>query len=341
MGIKEFLLHISMIRKGSINVTTDLARMRNYYRADFINYLSVERNLSSRTLREYQFDLDIFFEFFQPYLEEELTLETMDERTIREFLTFLKMKRNYTSRAINRKLATLKAYFKFLKKEGYLKNSPVAEIKCAKLEKHLPRVLNEQDVVKLLDAPQSAFSSTASSTSSPSLSDHQLLAFYRDRAILELFYATGMRISELVGIDLEDIDFQSHMIRVTGKGNKQRLVLMNNSAISALESYLALRPNVRSKASANALFLSRKNVRLTQRAVQYLFSKYLQRAGVNKVASPHTLRHSFATHLLEGGSDLMTIKELLGHENLSTTQIYTNISMKRIKEVYEECHPRK
>jgi integrase/recombinase XerC len=315
-------------------VAADLAKMRNYYRGDFINYLSVERNLSPRTLKEYGFDLDIFFEYFAPYLEQELTLDGIDERTIREFLTYLKMKRNYTARAINRKLATIKSYFKFLKKEGYLKNSPVAEMKCAKLEKHLPRVLNEQDVEKLLDAPQSAFSSQASSES---LSDHQLLAYYRDRAILELFYATGMRISELVGMNLEDVDFQNNMIRVTGKGDKQRLVLMNNSAKSALESYLTLRPNIRS----SAIFVSRKNVRLTPRAVQYLFSKYLTRAGVNKVASPHTLRHSFATHLLEGGSDLMTIKELLGHENLSTTQIYTNISMKRIKEVYEECHPRK
>ncbi|MDQ7823254.1 MAG: tyrosine recombinase XerC [Candidatus Eremiobacteraeota bacterium] len=308
--------------------------LRYYYRDDFINYLSVERNLSPRTLKEYQHDLSIFFKFFAPHFEQELTLATIDERTIREFLTYLKVKLRYSSKALNRKLATLKSYFRFLKKEGYIETSPVAEIKCAKLEKHLPRVLNEKEVEILLDATEDEPLQEKAST--PQTPEDKFI-FFRNHAIMELFYATGMRISELTGLNLEDIDFDNMMIRVTGKGNKQRLVLMNQSAIAALKAYLLIRPKIRS----NAVMVSRKNVRLTVRAVQYMFSKHLRKSGINKVASPHTLRHSFATHLLEGGSDLMTIKELLGHENLSTTQIYTNISMKRMREVYKECHPRK
>lgn len=314
---------------------SNLAKVRNYYIDDFINYLSVERNLSPRTLEEYHHDLLIFFDFFKPFLEQELTLETIDERTIREFLTYLKVKRKYSSKALNRKLATLKSYFRFLKKEKFIEASPVADIKCAKLEKHLPRVLNVQEVSTLLDSESRL---TAARQITPDkLSEPEKFIYYRDLAILELFYASGMRISELSGLNFEDLDFENHVIRVTGKGNKQRHVLINNTSVAALKDYLQHRPNVRS----NAVFVSRKNVRITPRAIQHMFSKQLTGSGIRKVASPHTLRHSFATHLLEGGSDLMTIKELLGHENLSTTQIYTNISMRRIREVYEDCHPRK
>jgi len=331
-GFMKFYLRHYSSEELTLPVTSNLAKARDYYKDDFINYLSVERNLSPRTMKEYQADLQIFFDYFKPYFEQELTLESMDERTIREFLTFLKIKKKYTARAINRKLATLKAYFRFLKKENYIPQSPVADVKCAKLEKHLPKVLNETEVGKLLEAPDENML-----TGKPDHSGTDQVALYRDRAILELFYATGMRISELVGLNLEDIDFENKMIKVTGKGNKQRIVIMNNSALTALRLYLSSRENIRS----NAVFVSRKKVRMTQRAVQYLFAKYLNQSDIKKSASPHTLRHSFATHLLEGGSDLMTIKELLGHENLSTTQIYTNISMKRMREVYEECHPRK
>ncbi|MGV8119322.1 MAG: site-specific tyrosine recombinase/integron integrase [Candidatus Xenobiia bacterium LiM19] len=326
--------------KQIYSVDPTLAKARDYFRKDFINFLSVERNLSNRTVDEYESDLRIFFDYFKPFLDAELTLDTIDERTIREFLTYLKKDKKYTARAVNRKLSTLKSYFRFLKKEGYLSESPVAEIKSLKMEKHLPKVLNENEVTKLLEAPdEPAAGKTGKSAKETQL---DLLAQYRDRAILELFYASGMRISELVGLSYEDIDFENRVIRVTGKGNKQRNVLVNNTAMTALKAYLSMKTNIHSKSAGNkAIFVSRKNVRLSARAVQYLFSKYLMQAGINKSASPHTLRHSFATHLLEGGSDLMTIKELLGHESLSTTQIYTNISMKRIREVYEECHPRK
>ncbi|MBI2252211.1 MAG: tyrosine-type recombinase/integrase [Armatimonadetes bacterium] len=158
----------------------------------------------------------------------------------------------------------------------------------------------------------------------------------RDIAIFELFYAAGMRISELVNLNINQIDFKNLTIRLRGKGDKDRLVLINQSAKESLENYL----NNRLNKNSNILFLSRNNKRLSSRMVEYIFAKYLKKTGINKEATPHTLRHSFATHLLEKGADLMTIKELLGHENLSTTQIYTNISLSHIKEIYKRAHPR-
>lgn len=313
---------------------SDLARARGWFQKDFINYLAVERGLAPRTLQEYADDLRIFFAFFQPHLEADLTLEAMDERSLRDFLRHLKVERRYSAKALNRKIACLKNYFKFLEKEGFIERSPAQDLHSVKLPKHLPRVLSQDDVGKLLD-PQPAEDAGPRRSRK---TDEAALTFAkaRDQAILELFYATGMRISELVGLDLPDIDWTENLIRVTGKGDKQRLVIMNSSAAQALQAYLACRPMVPHR----AVFLNQRGGRISARAVQYIFRECMQRAGVRKDASPHTLRHSFATHMLEGGSDLMTIKELLGHESLSTTQIYTNISLGRIRDVYRQSHPR-
>ncbi len=152
-----------------------------------------------------------------------------------------------------------------------------------------------------------------------------------------MFYATGMRLAELVGLNLSDLDFEQMSLRVTGKGNKQRMVFMNQSAVKALRIYLACRPNTRT----DALFLNRFRDRLSRRAVELMFEKLKNEAGLQKAASPHTLRHSFATHMLEGGSDLVTIQELMGHQSLSTTEIYTNLSRQKMREVYDASHPRK
>ncbi len=321
---------VEILKKASASAAE---KLRNYYRDDFINYLFVERNLSSRTLKEYEHDLHIFFDYFKPHLEAELTLSTMDERTIREFLTHLKLRLKYSARAINRKLATLKSYFHFLKKEGYIQRSPVEDVKGAKLEKHLPKVLDEDDVVKLLETTEKI----SQTESEPDLDDNfKKFIYYRDHAIMELFYASGMRISELVGLSIEDIDFKNNMLKVTGKGNKQRIVLINDAAAEAILTYLSVRPDEKTQ----ALFLNRDKSRISVRAVQIMFRKNMIKSGISKNASPHTMRHSFATHLLKGGSDLVTIKELLGHENLSTTQIYTNITMQHIKNTYEQAHPR-
>jgi site-specific recombinase XerD len=244
----------------------------------------------------------------------------MDDKTIREFLTYLKINKSYTPKAINRKIATIRSYFDFLVTEGYLKTNPVQKLKSAKLGRHLPKVLTESDI-KL-------FFETLYNTKDDFV--------IRDIAIFELFYASGIRISELTGINIEDIDFDNMMIKVKGKGDKERIVLINESAYKAINNYLNQRPQVNSR----SLFISKKNTRLSARMIEYIFEKYLKKAGINKPASPHTLRHSFATHMLQRGSDLVTIKELLGHANLSTTQIYTNISLQHIKETYNKTHPR-
>jgi site-specific recombinase XerD len=313
---------------GGSRVTQDgsFERARNYYRRDFLNYLVVEKNLSPRTVQEYDKDLKVFFDYFTPYLEADLTLGGIDERTIREFLTHLKMDRKYSARAVNRKLACLKAYFRFLEKERYIGRSPMTDIKSLKMPKQLPKVLSQHEVDALL---QKAGEHTDAKRGRD-------FTFKRDRAIMELFYATGMRISELTGLNLEDVDLANRVIRVTGKGNKQRLVILNRTASDALKDYLEARKAPIEK----ALFLNRLHRRISNRAVEYLFKRMLGHTSIQKQASPHTLRHSFATHLLEGGADLVTIKELLGHESLSTTQVYTNISMRHIRDIYDQSHPR-
>lgn len=316
---------------------TNLHRARGYYQKDFINFLAVERNLAARTLREYADDVRCFFEFFKPHLDADLTLPDIDERSVRDFLTWLKIERKFTARAINRKIASLRNYFKFLVREGVVTRSPLADLKSLKLPKHLPKVLGQDDVVRLLERKPDVDIDAGKKRRGRPLSEARLaFAEARDNAILELLYATGMRISELVGLDITDVDFQERALRVTGKGNKQRLVLMNESAAAALQAYLVCRP----QSPTRAIFLNQRGGRLTARAVEYMFADRMRAAGVRHEASPHTLRHSFATHMLEGGSDLMTIKELLGHENLSTTQIYTNISLNHVKQVYRDAHPR-
>lgn len=294
---------------------------RDYYLPDYLTYLSVERTLARRTIHEYEQDLRLFLEYLAPFLAEDLTLEGIDARTIREYLAFLRNRKKYTPSALNRKIASLKGYFKFLEAEGHLKSSPMQRISSAKEGRLLPKVMSEQEVEVLLENP-------AEEKLSPELAA-------RDQAILELFYSSGVRLSELVGLNLHDIDWEKLHLRVTGKGNKQRFVFLTEHAATAIQSYLKMRSH-----KSEALFLNRFGERISTRAVQILFRKRMGSAQLQRKASPHTLRHSFATHLLEGGSDLVTIKELLGHESLSTTQIYTNISRRKMREVYDQSHPR-
>ncbi len=303
----------------------DLARARGYFVQDFLVYLSVERGLGRRTIEEYEHDLKHFFDYLEPYLAEDLTLERIDARTVREFLAHLRRERNYTANALNRKIACLKTFFKFLEGEEYIPSSPMKKISSAKDGRKLPKVLTEDEVFHILETAEERIESAPNR-------EYAL----RDRAILELFYATGIRLAELVALDLNDLDIDRLSLRVTGKGNKQRQVFMNRTAAACLQDYLASRPKIR----GNALFLNRFGDRLSRRAVELMFAKILEQAGIEKSASPHTLRHSFATHMLEGGSDLVTIKELLGHENLSTTQIYTNISRRKMRDAYDQAHPR-
>ena len=307
-------------------MSQDLHRAHGYYVQDYLLHLSVERSLARRSIEEYEADLKMFFAWLEPLFGEGMTMEQIDTRTIREFLTELRKKNGYTAAGLNRKIACLKGYFAFLDLEKILAISPMSRIRSAKEGKLLPKVLTQAEVGCLMDTVEKCLQETKF-----------VELRIRDRAIFELFYATGVRLSELVGIDRDDLDFDSFSLRVVGKGNKERVVFFNEAAAEAVTEYLKAIPR---KAPGGPLFLNRYGARLTQRGVEKLFAAVLQKSGLDKHCSPHTLRHSFATHLLEEGSDLVTIKELLGHESLQTTQIYTNISKQQMKTVYERSHPR-
>lgn len=255
-----------------------------------------------------------------------MRFEELDTRTIREFLSHLRHDREYTSAGLNRKIACLKGYFAYLEADKILSANPMSRVSSAKESRLLPKVLSPEEVELLLETVEDLIGETKN-----------LDLALRDRAVFELFYATGIRLSELVGLNVDDLDFHRKTMRVLGKGRKERVVFFNQTAATAISEYLHATPRPH---PGGALFLNRYGARLGQRGVEKMFLNILKRSGLEKHASPHTLRHSFATHLLEGGSDLVTIKELLGHESLQTTQVYTNISRQRMQDVYERAHPR-
>lgn len=307
-------------------MANDLHRAHGYYVQDYLLHLSVERSLGRRTVEEYESDLELFFGWLEPLLADGLSLDTVDTRTVREFLSHLRHDRSYTASGLNRKIACLKGYFSYLESEKILPINPMTRVKSAKESRLLPKVLSPEEMDVLLETVEEQIESTKN----PQLA-------LRNRAIFELFYATGIRLSELVGLDVSDFDFRRRTLRVIGKGRKERVVFFNETAATALSEYLHVTPR---KETSTPMFLNRYGARISQRGVEKMFTKILKLSGLEKHASPHTLRHSFATHLLEGGSDLVTIKELLGHESLQTTQVYTNISRRRMQEMYDKSHPR-
>ncbi|MCX7926728.1 MAG: tyrosine recombinase XerC [Candidatus Omnitrophica bacterium] len=278
----------------------------------FLRYLEIERNYSKHTIVNYSLDLEDFFKFLanQP-------LSSVDYLTIRRYLAALKAK-NASNRTICRHLSCLRSFFKFLVREGLLASNPIASVASPKIERRLPKFLTEEEMFRLLEAiiPK----------------DEQGL---RDRAILETFYSSGIRISELVGLDVEDVDAIGGIIKVKGKGKKERIVPIGDKALEAIRNYLTNR-----KKQSSALFLNRAGRRLTDRGVRNIVAKYIRIVGIQKGVSAHTLRHSFATHLLNRGADLRTVQELLGHANLSTTQIYTHLTTEKLKNIYDHAHPR-
>ena len=282
------------------------------YIEKYIRYLEIEKNASEHTILNYKKDLDEFKKFLG-----QTQVENSDYLTIRRFLGSLKEK-NLKSRSVARKLSCLRSFFRFLNREGFLKNDPTSAISSPKLEKHLPIFMTEDEVTKLVEAPQS-----------------EEPAGLRDRAILETFYSTGIRISELVGLNLENIDFFSSVVKVMGKGRKERIVPIGDRALRALRDYVEHR-----KLQTSVVFLNKNGRRITARGVRLVLDKYIQRASLRDNISPHTLRHSFATHLLNRGADLRSVQELLGHANLSTTQIYTHLTTEKLKSVYDKAHPR-
>jgi len=284
-----------------------------HYIDKFIRYLEIEKNYSAHTILNYSLDLKEFKDFLK-----DIPIEKVDHLVLRKYLAELKQK-NLKNRTVNRKLSCLRSFFKFLFREGYIKSNPTKLISGPKQEKNLPSFLTEEEVLKLLE-------------NIPLKDEHN----FRDKAILETFYSTGMRISELVGLNISDIDFISGTVKVRGKGKKERLLPIGEKAISALKDYLERRK----KKDEEAVFLNRFGKRITGRAVRDIVAKYVKLVSIKTGVSPHTLRHSFATHLLERGADLRSVQELLGHTNISTTQIYTHLTTEKLKQIYNQAHPR-
>jgi tyrosine recombinase XerC len=288
------------------------------YVEKFINYLKVERNSSAHTITNYSIDLRAFDVFLG---DKEIT--TVDHLTLRRFLADMRSK-NYSKRTVARKLASLRTFFKFLFREGLIKTNPATAIITPKLDKPLPNILDVGKVAKLLEAP-----------------DERTLAGLRDRAMLETLYSTGARVSELVALDSDDVDFISGVVKLFGKGRKERIAPIGEPALKAIKRYMDNRIGVKVKVKdKNAIFLNKNGGRLTDRSVRRIFDKHIRASSIELKVSPHSLRHSFATHLLDRGADLRSVQELLGHMNLSTTQIYTHVSTERLKAVYDKAHPR-
>jgi len=295
----------------------------------FLAYLEHERNFSVHTVRSYAADLAQFARFLSGPGEgeaaaEEATAEQICRVTpldLRRYLAELR-RADYGRATIARKLATLRSFYKFLAREGLVERNPVSTVRTPRQEKRLPKFLEPDEIERLLAAPKG----------------DDLLA-RRDAAILEVLYSTGMRVSELVGLNLGDIDPIGEVARVRGKGRRERLAPLGSYAVRALDRYLAARAEADVR-DAEAVFINRHGRRLSARSVRRKLAKYLAIAGLDPSVSPHTIRHSFATHMLERGADLRAVQELLGHRSLSTTQIYTHVTAGRLKEIYESAHPR-
>ncbi len=313
---------------------------------EFFSYLKYEKHFSEHTLKCYSTDLQQFVEFLDGTSAEAVSREPCEgnERagtalalevraeilavtaaTIREFLVVLH-NRNYSRATTARKLATLRSFYKFLVRRGYLQSSPVTVIRTPKQEKRLPKFLEEDQIEALFEAP-----------------DRTTLLGLRDLAMLEVMYSTGVRVSELVALDIADIDFDQGILHVRGKGRRERLSPAGQRSLEAIREYLAKRQQqyrADESAQEQALFVNKSGQRLSTRSVRRKLDKYLAQANLDPSISPHTLRHTFATHMLNRGADLRSVQELLGHRSLSTTQVYTHLTTGRLKEVYDKAHPR-
>lgn len=285
------------------------------YLEKFLTYLKVERNASPHTVLNYQLDLMRL----QRFLGGSPDWAVVDAVAIRRFLADRRAQGAAKS-SVARQLAAIRSFFRFLCREGYVAHSPAAGLSGPKRDRKLPMFLGIPDVIKLLEAPAGAD-----------------LASRRDRAILEVLYSTGIRVSELVGLRVQSVDLLGGVAKVAGKGKKERLAPLGTPAVQALHHYLEGRDRA---TPGDPVFLNAAGGRLTDRSVRRVLGKYLRHAAIQQRVSPHTLRHSFATHLLDRGADLRSVQELLGHASLSTTQIYTHVTTERLKAVYAKAHPR-
>jgi integrase/recombinase XerC len=309
----------------------------------FLNYLRSVRNASPHTLRSYDIDLTQFIAFLTPPNVETPALQDITHHLIREFIGHLHDHKLEKS-SIARKLAAIRSFFKFAVREGLVRNNPARMVATPKLPKRIPSVLSAEDLSAFLDGVVARPKAAATRRRRPGAKDEYRLLVKRDRAILEMLYASGLRVSELTGLNLADMDRKEQMLRVRGKGSKERIVPYGGKAEQALEAYGPVRDGILREAEGRgdpqAVFLNHLGARLTSRTVARIVKKYVRLINVNWDLHPHSLRHAFATHLLADGADLRAIQELLGHSSLSTTQRYTHASIRQLLEVYDKAHPR-
>ena len=286
----------------------------------FIIYLKDEKNYSNYTTSNYCIDIEEFYVFLK---KENITkLQDVDYKMLRKYLNYM-TENKYSNRTISRKLSSLRTFFKYLVKKEIINDNPMILISNPKEEKKLPKYLNYGEIEKILEIP-----------------NKETTLGLRNACILEILYSTGIRVSELVNLKIRDIDFYNKKIRVLGKGNKERIVLFGNRCGHLLERYIKESRAVLNKKKVEYLFLNNLGQNISVRSIENIIDKIEKEACLKFSISPHVFRHTFATHLLDNGADLNSVKELLGHENLNTTAIYTHVSNERLRKVYLECHPR-
>ena len=279
----------------------------------FIRYLEFERSVSVHTVRAYKKDLEKFFEYVKTEPDK------VDMIDVRGFIAE-QIKSGLNKTTVSRRLASIRSFFKFLHREGYIRSNPPKLVSNLKVPKLLPRFLSVDDVFSLVEKPEG-------------------IGFIpvRDKAILELLYSSGLRVSELSGLNLDDINIKEALVKIRGKGRKERIVPVGSKAIDAIKSYILERMLLKSK--DKAMFLNRMGTRLTDRGVRRIVVKYARASVISGQIGPHTLRHTFASHLLQDGADLRVIQELLGHSSLSTTQKYTHLDVTHLMDIYDKAHP--
>lgn len=295
---------------------------------DFLEHLSVEKGYSPHTLSAYETDLSQFLDYLMAQAQERRWVWAgVEKRDIISYIMHLKGERQYASSTVARKVAAIKSFFHFLWRDGHINDDPTAALDSPRVEKRLPRVISLEEVKSLLAQPSKGGDAKG----------------LRDRALLHLLYATGMRASEVVALKLDDLNLASASARCWGKGSKERIIPIHPQAVEALREYVErgrrefLKPE---NPGERALFLNQRGKRLTRQGLWLIVKGYVKEAGLPEGITPHTLRHSFATHMLEGDADLINVQQLLGHASVSTTQIYTHVSSERLREVYDRSHPR-
>ena len=293
---------------------------------EFKNYLLVEKNASPNTLDAYLNDIAQFQDFLthsgHAVKSSSIQIEKIDRFAVRSFMSYL-YEKNYSGTTMRRKLSTLSSFFRFLSREGYVKNNIVSTISVPRVQNKLPAYFSVDEIFRLLQLPKG-----------------EGFLPIRDRALLELFYSCGLRISELVGLTLENTNLDSRTVKVQGKGGKERLLPLGRHCVEALKTYLNIRSAKIRKPSTDLLFLNHRGAGISVRGIRKVVDKYIKQGNFSGGVSPHSIRHSFATHLLEGGADLRSIQELLGHSSLSTTQKYTHLTIDKLYETYDKAHPR-